>query len=126
MPESLSLWLCFALGQFTHVLKRAGMAVRSRTNTLTSRREYLRFYWDALLVRSLLCAALFWLVQRQPALLAQVAAAFGAAPVELPLTGGTALVFGYFADSILDWLVSRVPALGRELPSVNGSSDAKS
>jgi hypothetical protein len=120
MSSSLSLWLCFALGQATHILKRAGMAVRSPQNALRTRREYLRLHWDVLAVRALLSAALFWLLEGRPDLLAALPAIFGAPPAELPLTGATALILGYFADSVMDWLVSRVPALQKELPTANG------
>jgi hypothetical protein len=121
MPPTWTLWLCFALGQAVHILKRAGMAVRSPHNALRTRREYLRLRWDALAVRAVLCAALFWLVMNRPELLAALLAALGARSAELPITGATSLIFGYFADSVLDWLVSHVPALQKELPATNDS-----
>ena len=125
MPDAATLWLCFALGQAVHILKRAGMAVRSKKDPPRTRREFLRRHWDAIAVRAALCSALFWLAKQRPELLALLAAAIGAPPVELPLTGATALIFGYCADSLLDWLVSRVPSLQKDLPEMEDARETQ-
>jgi hypothetical protein len=111
------LWLLFCAGQAIHVLKRAGMAVRSKNNPIATRREYLARHWDVLLIRAVLCAALFWFARTRPAFLLHLLSfTEGAAPATLPLDTGGAFVFGYFSDSVLDWVVSRVPVLQRGLP----------
>ncbi|HWQ03151.1 MAG TPA: hypothetical protein VNL38_01605 [Candidatus Nitrosotenuis sp.] len=125
MTSSFVLWLCFALGQAVHILKRAGMAVRSKKNPLRTRREFLRRHGDAIAVRAALCSALFWLLKQRPELLAQFLLALGAPPMELPLTGATALIFGYCADSLLDWLVSRVPSLQKDWPGVEDANETQ-
>jgi hypothetical protein len=121
----LELWLPFAAGMAIHVLKRAGMTVRSPSNAVRSRGEFLKIFWDVLVVRATLCAALFWMVLEQPALLARIAHIFGTAQVfELRLNPGTALIFGYFADSILDWVASHISIFQRELPAAPQPKDA--
>jgi hypothetical protein len=42
------------------------------------------------------------------------------AAADISINPGFALIFGYFADSVLDWLVSKVPILQKEMPAVNG------
>lgn len=125
MPEhsSFAVWALYLLGQCVHILKRAGMAVRSKSNSIRSRSAFVAHCWDALLVRLVLCAGLFWWLLADPRSLARVLALCGVhlAP-DFSMGLGTALIFGYFADSVLDWLVSRIPILQKELPAVNGSS----
>ncbi len=117
MPIHIELWLPFAAGQAIHVLKRAGMMVRSPHNGVQTRRAFVQLYWDALAVRAALCAAVFWMVVDQPELLSSVAGVLGfSGRLELRLNAGTALIFGYFADSILDWAVSRIPIFQKEVP----------
>jgi len=117
------IWLLYASGQMVHILKRAGMAVRSRTNSIHSRLEFILFFWDSLLVRVVLCVGLFWVVLSNPRALAALLSLVGVdLAIEVPVSRGTALIFGYFADSILDWLVSKIPWLERELPSWNSSA----
>lgn len=121
----LELWLPFAAGMAIHVLKRAGMTVRSQNNAVRTRGEFIKIFWDVLVVRATLCAALFWIVLEQPALLGRLAQFFGTAQIlELRLNSGTALIFGYFADSILDWVASHVPIFQRELPPAQISISA--
>ncbi|HEV8384005.1 MAG TPA: hypothetical protein VGQ11_03970 [Candidatus Acidoferrales bacterium] len=120
MPQhtTTALWTLYLSGQLVHVLKRAGMAVRSKSNRIGSRREFIAFNWDALLVRVVLCAGLFWVLLTNPRGLTRIFMALGTnftADVSIDL--GSALILGYFADSILDWMVSKVPWLQKELPA---------
>jgi hypothetical protein len=118
-----SLWLMFLAGQGVHILKRAGMCVRSPANAVTSRRQFVRLHWDALLIRGALCAGIFAVALDEPALLSRLAGAMGvSADLSLRMNPGTSLVFGYFADSVLDWLASHIPVLQREVPTVAGSA----
>jgi hypothetical protein len=115
------IWALYLLGQVLHVLKRAGMAVRSRSNSIHSRIEFIAFYWDALLVRLMLCAGLFAALLTNPRGLTKLLGMLGAGiNADISVDTGTALVFGYFADSVLDWLVSKIPMLQKELPAWNG------
>ena len=76
------------------------------------------FSWDALLVRLLLCAGLFAVLLTNPRGLTKLLALLGAGiSVDISVDPGTALILGYFADSVLDWMVSKIPMLQKELPS---------
>lgn len=118
------IWTLYLLGQIVHILKRASMAVRSKSNSIHSRFEFIAFYWDVLLVRVVLCAGLFWVLLTNPRGLTKLFAMLGAGfTADIPVDLGTALIFGYFADSVLDWLFSKIPMLQKELPALNGSSN---
>jgi hypothetical protein len=109
----------FLAGQALHILKRAGMAVRSKSNPIRSRREFLRLFWDVLLIRTVLCASAFWVALQNPQSLARLTHTWELPPdLSLRWSAGTALMFGYFADSIFDWIASRIPIFRREMPAV--------
>ena len=115
-----AIWVLYLLGQFVHILKRAGMAVRSKSNCIRSRIEFIAFNWDVLLIRVVLCAGLFWVLVTNPRGLTRIFMLLGAGiTADISVDFGTALIFGYFADSILDWVVSRIPFLQKELPAWN-------
>ena len=115
-----AIWALYLLGQFVHILKRAGMAVRSKSNRIRSRSEFISFNWDALLIRVVLCSGLFWVLLMNPRSLTRIFTLLGAGiTADIPVDLGTALIFGYFADSILDWVVNRIPFLQKELPAWN-------
>ncbi len=117
------IWILYLLGQIVHILKRAGMTVRSKSTSIHSHFEFIAFYWDVLLVRVVLCAGLFWVLLTNPRGLTELFAMLGAGiTADISVDLGTALIFGYFADSVLDWLVSKIPMLQKELPALNGSS----
>lgn len=120
MPSqsTLLLWTLFVLGQALHVMKRAGMAVRSKANSIQSRVQFVAFCWEAVLVRLVLCSGLFAALQTNPHGLTKLLNLVGvAASVDISVDPGTALIIGYFADSVLDWLVSRIPLLQKDLPA---------
>ena len=121
------IWALYLLGQLVHILKRAGMAVRSKSNSIHTRFEFIAFQWDVLLVRIVLCAALFWVLLTNPHGLTRIFRLVGAdVPLDISVDLGTALILGYFADSVLDWLVSKIPMLQKELPAWNGPVDPAS
>jgi uncharacterized membrane protein YvlD (DUF360 family) len=89
----------------------------------------------ALLARSFLTTLFFIAWYRDPTIFNQVALIIAGhltagvlrsvlEGVSLPLNVLTAGAFGYFADSIFDKLVMRVPWLSRDLPATNGQSDS--
>ncbi len=115
-----AIWVLYLLGQFVHMLKRAGMAVRSKSNRIRSRIEFIAFNWDALLVRVVLCAGLFWVLLTNPRSLTRILNLLGSdLTADVSIDFGTALIFGYFADSVLDWVVSKIPSLQKELPALH-------
>lgn len=120
-----AIWTLYLLGQLVHIQKRAGMAVRSKSNRIRSRVEFIAFNWDVLLVRVALCAGLFWVLLTNPRGLTRIFLLFGAEiPADISVDLGTALIFGYFADSVLDWIVSKIPWLQKELPAWNDPGQA--
>jgi len=123
MQSTGMIWALYLVGQFLHILKRSGMAVRSKSNSIRTRMEFIVFSWDALFVRVVLCAGLFAAFLTNPSGLTKLMAILGAGiAANISVDPGTALIFGYFADSMLDWLVSKIPMLQKELPALNGSS----
>ena len=119
--STILIWLFYLLGQLLHVLKRASMAIRSKSNSLRSRAAYIAFCWDALLVRLVLCAGLFAALLTNPRAVTKLLSGLGVSiSADIPMDPGTALIFGYFADSVLDWLVSKIPMLQKDLPAWNG------
>lgn len=114
-----AIWTLYLMGQFVHILKRAGMAVRSKSNRIATRLEFIAFNWDVLLIRVVLCAGFFWVLLTNPHGLTRILTLFGAGiPADVSVDLGSALIFGYFADSVLDWIVSKIPWLQKELPAV--------
>lgn len=114
----LGLWIAFSVGVAVHVLKVAGAAVR--TKRFKSRISFFLFYWDAIGARTLLQCGIFWLWISNPDFLQSALGKFGVQlNIELPVAKGTALLFGYFGDSIIKWVADKIPWFRKELPRLN-------
>ena len=123
MEHQALLWVLFLAGQVLHILKRAEFAVRSVANPTKSRLDFLRRNWMAVAVRVALGAAVFAFLATDKVPLGQLLTLVGitvSAPI--PLGYGASFVYGYCADSVLDWLCEKVPRLGKEIPPFNGNS----
>ncbi len=121
MEHEALLWVLFFVGQILHILKRAEFAVRSPANPTKSRLDFLRRNWVAVAVRVALGAGAFAFLATDKIPIGQLLALAGvtlSAPI--PLGYGASLVYGYFADSVLDWLCAKT-GLGKELPAFNGN-----
>jgi len=121
---TLYFWLNYLLGAIIHILVRGRSASQSKGYKTID--IWIRTYWVVLLARTILGGGLFalWVTGK-----GQVAAAMGAKLLGLeftipniPVNGPTAFFFGYFVDSILDWLCNKVPFLRREIPQLNNGA----
>jgi hypothetical protein len=48
----IGFYMCFLMGQFLFMLKRASSAIRSTTNPIKTRRQFFYVNWDVLSVRA--------------------------------------------------------------------------
>lgn len=120
-------YLAFLAGQLLFILKRAAMAIRSKTNPTLSRRAYLYANWDVLGIRAALESFIFWVWRHH--LIGVVVAYFGyniPEKISIPVNPIVGFILGYFADSLVDWASTspKVPLLVRErmLPPSVGDS----
>jgi hypothetical protein len=103
MTLELLCYVAFVLGQLLFVLKRAGSAIRSKTNPIKSRREYIYSNWDVLLIRLMLEGVVFiacWHIG-----FTKILSMFTTwqSPISFPPLPPFYLFFGFFIDSGLDW-----------------------
>jgi sterol desaturase/sphingolipid hydroxylase (fatty acid hydroxylase superfamily) len=101
------LVLLFIIGISMHVLLRAGYAYRSAVNTTPSRRAWVVRNWDTLLIRTGFNSVLFWVWMYYPGTFAKAAIGVGVPAwignwLTVPVTLGTAYLFGFFIDVLLD------------------------
>jgi hypothetical protein len=132
------IWLFYFLGQVVHILKRADQSVGSPDHRAETYKHFLLMYWPSLTIRLFLCTVAFLLWIESPDVVTQLTAGFN---LPLTLSKATAALFGYFSDSILDWVLEKFPRLKRDLPkdapesnplsitgakATDGQSDSKS
>lgn len=112
------LALLFSIGFGFHVLKAADRGVDHGVSC--TKRAWFTKYWSAVLIRWGMALVIFLIYTSDPELTAKLFGHFGFVPwMSLPVTKCTSTLLGYFADSALDLLAKKVPALSRELPSVD-------
>jgi hypothetical protein len=114
----LLFWLCYLAGQLLHDLKRADIAARK--NHGVTKLAFLEANWVILVVRGMLELPLFWVWRHYD--VAPLVAKFGyTVPFNIPVNPVSAFLFGFFADSLLDWIStsSKAPAwLKSEIPVI--------
>ncbi|HKW76188.1 MAG TPA: hypothetical protein VJN64_11740 [Terriglobales bacterium] len=122
LPAHFGIWACFVAGLVLHSLKLSYDAVR--TGQAKSYREYFGKFTIPLLIRSAFGGVLFYLWSgRDTALIQKLLAITGADfNAQLPVTAGTSLLAGFFADSALDFISSKVPWLKNQIPTVAGAA----
>lgn len=113
----VAYYLAFLGGQLLFILKRAAMAIRSKTNPTLTRRAYLYANWDVLGIRTCLESVVFWIWRHH--LIGQVVAFFGYAipeRISVPVNPVVGFILGYIVDSLVDWASTspKVPLLVRE------------
>jgi hypothetical protein len=113
----LIYYLAFLAGQGLFILKRAAMAIRSKSNPTLTRRGYLYANWDVLGIRTALESVVFWIWRHH--LLSQLVALFGYSipdKISIPVHPMVAFILGYIVDSLVDWASTspKVPLLVRE------------
>jgi hypothetical protein len=111
--QDLLLYICFIAGQLLFILRRAGLAIRSLTNPIKTRRQFLYENWDKLLVRALAGAVLIYFPWRHISLITilgwlHIDASIGWLAVLVGSGEASGIVataaLGYASDSLLDWL----------------------
>lgn len=112
--------LPFILGQMLYMLRRSGIAIRSKINPMSSRKEYFKQNWDMLLYRGALGLGLvYWPFRHYDvgAWIQQVS--HGILPLDLPQVPMVFFLLGIVSDSILDWISTwkRIPVLNLPMPS---------
>jgi len=104
----LVFYALFLLGQAFYIFKRAAMAIRSTTNPIQSRTEFIRLNWDIFLIRAIAEFILVYYPWRHISL-AEMGREFsihwmqwlgGIPAASSPLT---AFALGFLADGIVDW-----------------------
>ncbi|HZR27879.1 MAG TPA: hypothetical protein VFA71_03795 [Terriglobales bacterium] len=122
--SGLTLWLLFTIGVLLHGLQIADDQVRLQKKFATMR-AFFSWYRVPLAVRSALNSVLFWLWTSHSDYLAKLLALAGInLALELPVTGGFALLFGLFIDWGLAAITARIPFLQNAVPTINGDNHA--
>ncbi len=122
----------FLLSQFLHIFLRALATRQSRLNGVKSLAQYIDHYGLAISCRLVAAFALLLLWMQNPQVLTEYANRHQwiidhLGRVNLTLNAGTAFVFGYFIDSLLDMLPVVFPWLrpwlGKEVPPLDCRAD---
>lgn len=115
----LYLYAFFAAGQALYILRRASAAVRSATNPVKSRKDYVVKYWDIFIGRAVVAAVLFGVFILAPDFIATSTGV----NLKLPAHPLIALGGGLATDFILDWAAQKSERFGREIPRLpNGET----
>jgi hypothetical protein len=109
--------LAFIAGEALFILRRCAIAIRSKTNPLRSRRDYLYLNWDALLYRvGLELGLIYWPMRHYRTVEAWTG---NRVHVTVPQFWIVFFLLGIFADALLDWFftLDRVPIFGWPIPA---------
>jgi hypothetical protein len=106
-----------------HMLSVANLATKSKNRTTHSMKEYLSWRWVPISCRVFLSILAFVLVWDNPSLINGIDRFMGAPSSQIAIAG----ILGWFSDSLLDKVVSAIPALQKDLPVLPpaGASDSK-
>jgi hypothetical protein len=99
----LLYYLAFLGGQSLFILKRSAQAIRSKTNPIKSRREYLKSNWDVLLIRVAIEAPIFYIFRHYDTNTILAFFTQWRTPFQIPQGAMTSFMLGYLSDSLLDW-----------------------
>jgi len=103
MSQDLVYYLAFLAGQLLFVLKRSASAIRSKLNPIATRRAFFVANWDLLLIRCALEAPIFYVYRHYDVNSVLSLFTTWQVPFHIPQSAMTAFLFGYLADSLLDW-----------------------
>ncbi|MBZ5662743.1 MAG: hypothetical protein LAO08_20265 [Acidobacteriia bacterium] len=113
-------WLAFFAGQLLHDLKRADIYARYRAGA--TKRAFLEKNWVVLLTRAALELPLFY-GWRHYDVTPWISSLTGyTVPFTIPVNPLTSFLFGFFADSLLDWFSTWGKAPGwikSEIPKID-------
>jgi len=117
--------VALSTGAEPYILKRAALSKASPLSGTKSIWGFLVFNRLGIIIRAVLASAGFAYWLTHPDTLTTVLARIG---FTMNLTfapeHATAIIFGYFADSAMDFLTAKVPLLQKEIPPANGGSAA--
>lgn len=108
--QDVALWLVFFSGQAIYLLKRAGNAIRSKSNPTKTRGQYIYHNWDIISIRAIVAMVVIYIPWRHMNLAEIVGMFHVTIPMSLDFLVGLssgaagAWALGYAADSILDWV----------------------
>ncbi len=112
----LHFWLFYLIGQLVHLLKRMNQDVQSPAVRLNTYKQFWYVNWPNVIIRVFLCSVGFLLWAEDGANAAKVLNSAGISLPQLPLTHATAAIYGFFSDSLVDWVMSKFPQLQKDLP----------
>lgn len=113
-------WLWFWAGQLIHLLKAANQGVSDPAHKVGGYKEFIKVYWPNIVVRTFLCMVAFELWVEKPEFLTFLLEKVGFTVTTIPLGKATSAIFGFFSDSLMDWVVSKIPGLQGALPADKG------
>ena len=108
LQGDLAYYLMFFLGQCLYILKRAAMAIRSKTNPIKSRRDFVTTNWDILTIRIILEFPIYFIWRHYT--MAQIMTWFHLT-MTFPFLNGSSqggpfayFILGFASDTIADWI----------------------
>lgn len=116
------LWLWFAIGMATYMLKRAYYLVTGPNPVANSYRDFVRVAWIPLLVRTVVDSGIYW-ATFTPVVLKSALDYLGWSSLAGVVAVVTqfavcALFFGLSVDSIVDFAVTKIPGIKDWLPQM--------
>lgn len=121
----LLYWLAFLAGQLLHDLKRAD--IQSRWRPGATKRAFFTKNWVVLVIRAALQLPFFY-GWRHYDVLPWISSLTGyAVPFAIPVNPLTSFLFGFFADSLLDWFSTwdKAPTwIKSEIPKIEDGAGA--
>lgn len=122
--HTLWLWSWFLVGMATYWLKRAYYLVTGPNPIATTYRQFWQRCWIPLLVRGFIDSLAYW-VLFTPGMADRALAYFGWSGYSWMVAMTTqvapfAAIFGHAIDSVMDFVVSKVPLINTFLPQMPG------
>lgn len=107
----IHFWIFYAIGQISHLIQKADHDISDPQNKISGWHQYFRVRGPTIQSTLVLCTAgfLFWL--EKPDAMNGVLSHVGLALPNLPLTKATAIVYGYFSDSIVMSIAGKVQGM---------------
>lgn len=116
------LWLWFFIGTFTYWLKRAYYLVTGPNPVAGTYSQFVQRCWIPILVRAFIDAMCYWLLFI-PGMSDRLLAYFGYTGWQwvtevVTLYAPVAAIFGHTIDSVVDFLVSKIPYVKDIVPQM--------
>lgn len=116
------LWLWFLIGMSLYMLKRAYFLVKGPNPVATTYTQFVQVCWIPLLIRAAFDSGIFWACFTPQLVSAGLEymgwTSFAWAVSVITQFGVCALFFGYSADSIVDFVITKVPFIRDVLPQM--------